>query len=155
MQSWCYMYYHMNIYILLCVLAAHSVTQCSICQRERQTNRQGQRQSERNRERERERASTHFSVCSRCNFVIIAWPVLPDKSLMAEQASQWHEIYRHDLEVMSSNPSQVELRVCCASVLSRTWIQNTWVKTVRCSLSIKNRHVCIDEKMFLYWYDMD
>ena len=36
------------------------------------------------------------------------------KSLMAkwlEQESQWHEMYCHDLEVMSSNPSQVELGV--------------------------------------------
>ena len=28
-----------------------------------------------------------------------------------EQASQWHEMYCHDLEVMSSNPGRVELEV--------------------------------------------
>ena len=28
-----------------------------------------------------------------------------------EQASQWHEMYSHDLEVMSSNLSQVELGI--------------------------------------------
>ena len=37
-----------------------------------------------------------------------------------EQASQWHEMYCHDLEVMSSSPDRVELDVR-ASVLSRTW----------------------------------
>ena len=26
-----------------------------------------------------------------------------------QQASQWHEMYYHDLEVMSSNPGRVEL----------------------------------------------
>ena len=37
-----------------------------------------------------------------------------------EQASQWQEMYCHDLEIMSSNPGQVELGVLCTSVLSRT-----------------------------------
>ena len=41
-----------------------------------------------------------------------------------EQASQWHEVYCHDLEVMSSNPSRVELGVRSTSVLSRTWTKN-------------------------------
>ena len=43
-----------------------------------------------------------------------------------EQASQWHEMYCHDLEVMSVNPSrgQVELGVHSTSVLSRTWTKN-------------------------------
>ena len=43
------------------------------------------------------------------------------KSLMTkwlEQASQWHEMYYHDLEVMSSNPGQVELGVPSTSALS-------------------------------------
>ena len=47
------------------------------------------------------------------------------KSLMAEWlewASQWHEVYCHDLEVMSSNHGQVELGVW-SSVPSRTWIK--------------------------------
>ena len=39
------------------------------------------------------------------------------------QASQWHEMYCHDLEVMSLNPGQVELGVCGTSCLSRTWTQ--------------------------------
>ena len=45
------------------------------------------------------------------------------KSLMAEllnKASQWHEMCSHDLEVMSSNPGQVELGVHSTSVLSST-----------------------------------
>ena len=33
-----------------------------------------------------------------------------------EQASQWHEVYCHDLEVMGSNPSLVELDVHGTSV---------------------------------------
>ena len=37
-----------------------------------------------------------------------------------EQASQGHKMHRHDLKVMSSNPSLVELGVPCTSVLSRT-----------------------------------
>ena len=41
-----------------------------------------------------------------------------------EQASQWHEMYYYDLEVMSSNPGQIELGVRSASVLSQTWTKN-------------------------------
>ena len=40
-----------------------------------------------------------------------------------EQASQWHEMYCHDLEVMSLNPSQAELWVLSTFVLSGTWIK--------------------------------
>ena len=50
------------------------------------------------------------------------------KSLMAawlEQASQWHESFCHDLEVMSWNPSRVELGVLGTSVQSCTWIKIT------------------------------
>jgi len=46
------------------------------------------------------------------------------KSLMAEkleQASQWHGMYYHDLEVMSSNPGWVEIGVHSTFVISRTW----------------------------------
>ena len=49
------------------------------------------------------------------------------KLLMAEwfeQACQWHEVYCHDLEVMSSNPSLVKLWVRSTSVLSLTWTKN-------------------------------
>ena len=44
-----------------------------------------------------------------------------------EQASQWHEMYCHDLEVMSSNPGRVELgvRIRSTSVISRTWTKIT------------------------------
>ena len=38
-----------------------------------------------------------------------------------EQASQWHEIYCHDLEVTTSNLSWVKLWVGSTSVLSRAW----------------------------------
>ena len=34
-----------------------------------------------------------------------------------EQASQWHEMYCHDLEVMSSNPSLLELGVRSTFIL--------------------------------------
>ena len=50
------------------------------------------------------------------------------KSLMAEwleQAFQWHEMYCHDLEVMSSNPGQVELGVLGTPVLSCTWTKKS------------------------------
>ena len=49
------------------------------------------------------------------------------KSLMAKwlkQASQWHEVYCHDLKVMNLNPSQVEVGVRSTSVLSRTLTKN-------------------------------
>ena len=41
-----------------------------------------------------------------------------------EQASQWHEMYCHDLEVMSSNPGRVELGVLGTSALSHTLTKN-------------------------------
>ena len=46
-----------------------------------------------------------------------------------EQASQWHEMHCHDLEVMSSNPGRVELGVLSTSVLSRTWLRNKSLMT--------------------------
>ena len=49
------------------------------------------------------------------------------KSLMArwfEQASQWHGMYCHDLEVMSSHHDWVQLGVRGTSVLSRTWTKH-------------------------------
>ena len=49
------------------------------------------------------------------------------KSLMAEwleEASQWHDMYCHDLEAISSNPCQVELGVHSTSLLSRTWTKH-------------------------------
>ena len=54
--------------------------------------------------------------------IIQAWR----KSLMAkwlEQASQWHEMYCYDLEVMSSNPGRVEVGVHSISVLKSYLIQ--------------------------------
>ena len=41
-----------------------------------------------------------------------------------EQASQLHEMYCHDLDVMKSNLTQVKLGVRSISVLSRTWTKN-------------------------------
>ena len=49
------------------------------------------------------------------------------KSLTAkwsEQTSQWHGMYCHDLEVMSSSPSRSEIEVRSTSVLSHTWTIN-------------------------------
>ena len=74
------------------------------------------------------------------------------KSLIAEwleQASQWHEMYGHDLEVMSLNPGWVELGVRSTSALSCTWtktknkytyltlkVLNFWKFTSYCSLKL-------------------
>ena len=53
--------------------------------------------------------------------LLIIMPV--EKSLMAEwleQVSQRHEMYCHDLKVMSLNPGRIKLGVCSTSVLSHT-----------------------------------
>ena len=39
-------------------------------------------------------------------------------------ASRWHEVYCHDLEVVSLNPGRVELGVRSTSVPSRTWTEH-------------------------------
>ena len=39
---------------------------------------------------------------------------------MAKWLEQWHEMYCHDLEVMSSNPDRVELGLHSSSVQSCT-----------------------------------
>ena len=44
-----------------------------------------------------------------------------------EQESQWYEMYCHDWEVMSSNPSWIELGVRSTSVQSRTWTKNNYM----------------------------
>ena len=44
-----------------------------------------------------------------------------------EQASQWHETYCHDLEVMSSNLGLVELGLSSTSVPSRTSTKNIFI----------------------------
>ena len=44
-----------------------------------------------------------------------------------EQASQRHEIYCHDLEIMSSSPGQVDFGVHSTSVQSRTWTQKNYM----------------------------
>ena len=54
------------------------------------------------------------SVVMHCRWLMAKW---------FEQASQWHEMYCHDLEVKSSNPGRVELEVLGTSVLNRTWIK--------------------------------
>ena len=41
-----------------------------------------------------------------------------------EQGSQWHEMYCHDLEVMSLNPAWVELGVRSTSFLNHTWTEH-------------------------------
>ena len=43
-----------------------------------------------------------------------------------EQASQWHEMYCHNLEVMSSNSSRVELGVRCTSVLIKSYLNKKY-----------------------------
>ena len=69
----------------------------------------------------------HDTECPYGDQVSLNNPQKGLKSLMdewLEQASQWHEMCCHDLEVMSSNPGWVELRVRSTSVLSRTWSQD-------------------------------
>ena len=41
-----------------------------------------------------------------------------------EQASHWHEMYSHDLEVMSLKTGWVEIGVLSSSALSGTWSKN-------------------------------
>ena len=41
-----------------------------------------------------------------------------------EQASHWHELYCHDLEVMSSNPGRVEHGVHSTSVLIKAVLES-------------------------------
>ena len=53
----------------------------------------------------------------------IMWQYISLKSLMVkglEQASQRHEMYCHDLEIISSNPGRVKLGVLGTSVPRRT-----------------------------------
>ena len=69
------------------------------------------------------------------------------KLLMAEwleKVSQQHEIYSHDLEVMSSNPNQVELRMHSTSEQVVLEPQKTWWKKVMvCSCGGKGKGVII------------
>ena len=72
------------------------------------------------------------NVQTKLQFYIVKTKYRLLKSLMAErleQASQWHEMCCHDLQVMSSNPSWVELGVLSASVLSHTWTKNNNCET--------------------------
>ena len=58
------------------------------------------------------------------------------------QASQWHEMYCHDLEAMSSNPSWVELAVRSTSVLSRTWTKNIISLILQLPIHHSNVSIC-------------
>ena len=57
-----------------------------------------------------------------------------------EQVSQWHEMYCHNLEVMSLNPGRVELRVRGTSVLTRT--KNIYIryKQTMCDQAFHEMH---------------
>ena len=61
-----------------------------------------------------------FSLASWCVLLFNMWSYWWPAEWL-KQASQWHDMHCHDLEVMRSNPGQVELRVHSTSVLSRTW----------------------------------
>ena len=56
-----------------------------------------------------------------------------------DQASEWHEMYCHDLKVMSSNPSWVELEVLSTCVLSRTRTKHKTYLTIQVEY-IKESH---------------
>ena len=51
---------------------------------------------------------------------------VPDWVKLFGCISQWHEMYCHDMKVISSNPSWVKLGVHSTSVLSRTWTKNIY-----------------------------
>ena len=59
-----------------------------------------------------------------------------------QQASQWHEMYCHDLEAMSSNPGRVELEVRSTSVLSHTWTKNI----NQCNIVYQHVYIHTEEK---------
>ena len=62
-----------------------------------------------------------------------------------EQVSQWHEMYCHNLEVMSSNPSRVELGVLGTAVQSHTWIR-IYIMFLEMNTFI---HICVkDQKVW-------
>ena len=57
-----------------------------------------------------------------------------------EQVSQLHEMYCHDLEVMSSNPGRVELVVHSTSVLILE-PKNSFKLDKYVTFSVKSKHV--------------
>ena len=63
-----------------------------------------------------------------------------------EQASQWHGVSCHDLEVMSSNPGQVELGVRSTSVLGRICIKNI-IEGNLSSFDFQNYNTILVEEM--------
>ena len=68
--------------------------------------------------------SVHQSICEPVHLKSpqtskVIWQYISLRSLIAlwlQQASQWHEMYCHDLEVMSLNPDRVKLGVRSTSV---------------------------------------
>ena len=58
----------------------------------------------------------HRTVCK----TLPKWEMAMSSFLIIHVGSQGHGMYCHDLEVMSSNPDRVELRVHSTSVLSHT-----------------------------------
>ena len=70
-------------------------------------------------------SKNHHSCCG------IPWGNVLLVAEWLEQASQWYEMCCHDLEVMSSNPSWVELGARSTSVLSRTWSKNVSILVIR------------------------
>ena len=63
-----------------------------------------------------------------------------------QQASHFYKMYCHDLKVMGSNPSLVELRVRSTSVLNCTW---TKTNKVRCILCYSKRELLYVKPMAL------
>ena len=69
---------------------------------------------------------------------LFSWLMFPCQQQMmsVDQASQWHEMYCHDLDVMSSSPDQAELGVRGTSVLSRTWTKHTIIHSLLTHFSV-------------------
>ena len=72
-----------------------------------------------------------------------------------EQASQWHEMYCHDLEVMSSSPDLVELGMRGTSVLSRTWAKHLCQQDSNIYRMLfwrdVNQHGTLDLQRIFFW----
>ena len=62
----------------------------------------------------------HSQMC----LAILYRSILSLMAMRLEQASQWHEMHCHDLEVTNSNPGRIELAVRGTFVPRRTWTKN-------------------------------
>ena len=69
----------------------------------------------------------HNWTYSGISLLLARLPKLPSQCCSSEQASQWHEMYCLDLEVMSSNPSWVELWVYSTSNCPKSYFNQKFL----------------------------